>query len=347
MYLAKRSLGNTGYALRYYKKQIMAVLIGCLVVVMSAALCRPPSYTTADGLTRTMLNQIDNILSVGALQDVVELTAVFFDAGTGVLQMGGQTIRELTLLSNTSEFCTAVGTVLVALTFFVTMINSRRDQGTEEELIKRLLFLAAAIVLVYKAQDISYAVANFGTGITMKVAGIVEDNGVVDADLVAQTKQSLFDMVYVEGSEDHFLDNLQQQFASLGLLLELWIPSIAMWLVSVLVSVICWSRALEILILATFSPIAFADATNLDNFGHGTASRFIRNLMALSLSGAIIVFVMALCSGVMFGMVSEAAAAQDAGALVAKVKDMIVIGFAEAGLVKKAQSIAKTLCGLG
>ncbi len=140
---------------------------------------------------------------------------------------------------------------------------------------------------------------------------------------------------------------------ALGIYLQLMIPSIAMYTVSLITNVVCWSRAFEILILSTFAPLAFADATDIDHqFGRGGGARFIKNVMALSISGAIIIFVMALSSNISINILADAMGVVEGASysitnFLARTGDLLIVGFAQAGLVLKAQSMGKTICGVG
>ena len=344
MTLAKKGVVNLLPAMRYYKKQIIVLILALAILFGMVAFCAPDYTTVTDmnGMTASMLQKVDELLAMETAEKVGTLTAVTFSNGD--LTIAGQTISGATILTTLNELCQGIAVIFVCITFFISLMLSK-DRDLQEEILKKVIYFVVSLALVWYAQDICYAITGIGTEVTTKLIGTISASGIVDDATINATKQLFFDSVYVDS--DNFFDQMGETFASLGLYLQLLIPSLAMWVVSVIINVTCWSRAFEIVTLSAFSPLAFADASNLDHFGHGGGSRFIKNMFALSISGAIIVFIMAFGSATSFTAVSNAVAAGTAGAIISGFKDVLVIAFAEVGLILKAQSISKTLLGVG
>lgn len=351
MTFRKKRLQHTKLAILYHKKKIALVITSVLLCISSLAFCTDNSWRDAEGMTKNIMRQIDDICTMENVTEVAELVAVIYDEGASSLTIGGRTISNLRLLTSISDIFTGISFCFIVLTFFMSFMNVREQEITSEELVKKIALFTAAIVTVFFAQDICLGIANIGTGIAQKVEGVITDTSSTEIQLlIEELKQDVYEACQSE--EDGWMSGLLEFMTALGIYLQLLIPSFAMWMVSVMIHVICWSRALEIVILSTFAPLAFADATDIDHsFGRGSASRFVKNMLALSLSGAIIIFIMALCSNVSLVVLKDClvhSSNEDALEQFLKgTKDIVILGFAQAGLVLKAQSIAKTLCGVG
>ena len=351
MTLIQRKLANTKLALIYHKRKIVLILSGMLITCSMLVFCADNSWRDAEGMTKNVINQIDDICNAERISDVTELVAVIYDDNANSLTIGGRIIHNVGLLTSISDIFTGISFCFIVLTFFMSFMSVREQEITSEELVKKIALFAAAVVTVFFAQDICLGIANIGTGVTQKVASVAMDpNRSGMEELINDIKQLVYEECQSE--EDGWLSGLLEFVAALGVYLQLLIPSLAMWMVSVIINVICWSRALEIIILSTFAPVAFADATDIDHqIGKGSAARFVKNMLALALSGAIIIFVMALCSNISLAVLRESLGGGAGGysfdGFVKGTKDIVIIGFAQAGLVLKAQSMAKTLCGVG
>ena len=341
MTLAKKGFANILPAMRYYKKQIIFVVLFVAILLGMVAFCAVPDYTTVEKmnpLTAAMLNQVDNLVNPMAVDVIKERVKVTYE--DGALIMGGQTISDTTFIDSINELCQGVGVIFVCITFFISLFCSK-DRDLQEEIIKKCVFFVAALALVWYAQDICYGIAGIGTEIAEKIAGSVE-GGVVNETTKHTIKQNFFAAVHPD--EQKWYSFILESASSLGILVELALPSLLMWICFVITKVTCWSRAIEIVMLSTFSPLAFADASGLDHFGNGSGSRFIKNMCALSISGAIILFVMLLCASLSVQTINPNGTV---GEIVESASDILIISLAQTGLVMKAQSISKTLLGVG
>ena len=76
-----------------------------------------------------------------------------------------------------------------------------------------------------------------------------------------------------------------------GFYLQMFLPWVMMKAVGVVINITCWSRAIEILVLASFSPLAFADIMDPSNVSSSAGMRFIKNFFALSLTSCGLQFI--------------------------------------------------------
>lgn len=83
----------------------------------------------------------------------------------------------------------------------------------------------------------------------------------------------------------------------------LLLPWALSWIIRLCVSVICYTRVIEIYLRATWAPVAMAD------FFHsglqGTGARFLKNFLAVCLQGAVILVIAILFSKLMNGLVAN------------------------------------------
>ena len=344
--------GQFVLALRYYRQQLWVkkkvVLLILLLLLLSCGLfafCAEGTWRDAEGMTALVMSQIDDICDVGRVETVAELLSVTFSGGS--LEIAGYTVNSTRLITSLNDILTGIAFCFVVLTFFASFMSIREQDMTAEQLVLKLGLFAATIVLVFKAQDICLGIANIGTGLALKTTQLTTSDAAAAREaqaLINDVKQLAYEQCKSE--EDGLLAGLMEFVAALGVYLQLMIPWLSMYAVVIITNVVCWSRAFEILILSTFSPIAFADATGINNFGQGSGSRFIKNVLALSISGAIIVFIMSLSSSISLSVLRNALSGDFTG-FTSGLKDLLVIAFAQVGLVLKAQSMAKTLCGVG
>ena len=99
MTLAKKGLGNIVPAIRYYKKQIIFIVLALAILFGMTAFCAPDYRTVKNmnGMTSSMLQKVDELFSMESAEKVGKLTAVSFKDGT--LIIGGKTLEGAKLLT--------------------------------------------------------------------------------------------------------------------------------------------------------------------------------------------------------------------------------------------------------
>lgn len=337
-----KRLQNYKYALIYYRKPIVIAMILTVLLISVFAFCG--SWQDATGFTKTTINKVDEVFSMDSVADVAQNVSVTF--GDDVLTVGKYSAT-LGVLTSVTDIMTGIAFCFCLITFFVSFANLRDFEMTGQKLFVKIGLWIVCIALVFKAPDICYAIANVGTGLALKISALATES-TISADTQAQidaVKQLIYDQCVPE--DDGILAGFQEFFASLGVYIELIIPAFAMWIVKMITNVVCFSRAIEITLLSLMSPFAFADSSELDHFGHGSGSRFFKNVAALALSGSIIIIVMLICNQLSIGVISDAVSGGDVSSMVAGTSSVVFIGFAQGAMILKSQSIAKTIVGIG
>lgn len=340
---------NLPKSVKYHKKAwIIGLLIATLITVtLGFALCET-EWDEVGGLWSVMYGMIDSIVQQSSVADteaIVEITAT----GNSII-IAGNEISNMNMVDSVNKYCFAVGILLAVISLTISWVNVRNEHGDYMEVaVKKLLLLVVTIVFMVKAKDICYAIMNVGAIIAEKVAGYATDG---TASVASENiKKTIFNDLYVQNTSGinpfTALGNTVYNIVSpLGYVFELLIPWLASKVAYGLVFFTCWSRALEVIVLSTFSPLAFTELAEPGRFGQGNGSRFVRNICALALSGAIILFVMAI-SNVISASVIEHAVAGGAAEFIATAPKIAVLALAQAGMILKSQSVSKTLCGLG
>lgn len=343
---AVRKLADIPYAFRYGWKRVLVVLLlaAAVAAVCGLGLCET-RWDEAGGLYKGIYDMVDTIMGQTSLDEVLSIISV--ECTDSTLTVAGNSFGNVGMITALNEFCVLVAFVLASVMFFISLVNDSAQNFTEELLVKKLVFLGVTFVLCYFAKDICYYITNIGTGIAGQAAQSAQA-GVTQEDMDA-VKEAIFNDCYTQtdglGLFEGFFTSIGNAVSPLGYFLALVLPWVVMWAVTVLTRVVCWSRAFEIVVLATFSPLAFYEVQENGRFGQGAGARFVKNICALALSGAVILFVMALANSFSVEYISQVA--EGSVTLMSAVGNLVVIGVSQVGLVMKAQSLARTVCGAG
>lgn len=147
-----------------------------------------------------------------------------------------------------------------------------------------------------------------------------------------------------KGFKAAIADSITNLSASVSYLIQLFIPSLISRLASLVVSVMCWSRFIELTVMAVVSPLTVCDISSGAGM-NSNAVRGIRNVAALGLSGAVIMLSVFICQQIQYGILS--ANVLDGVGFMSCVWKEIVVGIVEVGLVVRAPSLAKQVLGMG
>ena len=135
-------------------------------------------------------------------------------------------------------------------------------------------------------------------------------------------------------------------------ILSLFLPWIIKPILSALVSVAVLARGIEIVILCCFAPIPFALVGD-GHFGSGAGARFLKNMGAIALQGAVMLAIMYICRAMMVTTVAsvDTSAAANLGAegidsYIEIVFSVLAIQVINVLLLYRSQSLAQKLFGL-
>ena len=159
-------------------------------------------------------------------------------------------------------------------------------------------------------------------------------------------KMAIYDDCHVStgtGLKAAIADTVSNMASSISYIIQLFIPSLIAKLSNVVVSVMCWARFIELTIMAIVSPLSVCDISSGTGAG-SNAVRGIKNVMALALSGAVIMLAVFICQQIQFGILSANVMNQEN--FMSCIWKEIVVAVVEVGLVVKAPGLSKQILGM-
>lgn len=265
--------------------------------------------------------------------------------------LGSYTVPEVSsVLKVVNDSLLTFAIILTSVLFFIGIMNATMEQQITGELyLKRLVGWMISLAVICFATMLVLNIANVGTGILNKIQDSVSESR--NSEETKKAIASLKLEIYIQtdtysGDEwynvifDPFMTALKR-FSYVLMLVPAWLSSIISY---VIVSVISYGRAIEIYILAAFAPIAVCDITGGHGMGMQPTGRFIKNVCAIALQGAIILLGNFLCSSLQINIVGKMAGNFDSFWSVSF--SMIVIAFVQVGLASKSLRISKDIIGV-
>ena len=385
----KHSLGNTKNWIRYYWKAIVIALLACAILFgcRAYALTRKPNIFDLDGWIDTIFN-VTNAAEYGKLLSV-SISSDFKDVyiyGKSTSGFGSYigTIHNACVGIAVCVICITFFSSLMSM----RMVDVTEEMIMRKMIlfIASLVFVAYAHIIAANICNIGTSVLSavsekynteastglFGT--TSKDASdAVSDSGGAVAKLkdavhmsINTTKYSKNDVIS-EGLDSYVdLDLFEEDPSNMFIItrighmimdfgrmisyhVNLLLPAIVSLGSTVVVHFHAIGRALEILLMCAFSPLAFMDMTSLEDFSHSSAFRWLKTLGAVSLQGVIMLGVVivggALMSACILDIVNVHATDIDKLLLApgANQLSLLTILFAEAGMVSRSGQIARSI----
>lgn len=311
-----------------------------------------------------------DIYSDKGITDIINNTQISISDEGCVI--GNTTINTGSLISGINKIFVGIATTLFAILWIGNLITSfLNQQGYAELIIKKLMVLALGIVLIVKSSDICVGISNFAGGaLVQTMSGAISDEAISstvneqtmwnliidgeDSDLIEES--TVEEDSSIIASITTFLVNTLLGFIPILLrmikyrvlnpmkvMIILLLPWMGVKISQVLCTVVTYTRAVEIILLCTFSPIPFALLTN-EPLGSGSGARYLKNVAAVSLQGAVMVVVSIICHKLMISIQpSDSITFSNLSDTVFKA---LAIQFAHIGLLMKALSIAQKVLGL-
>lgn len=339
--------------LLYYKDQMKLclsfILIAMTFLVGSVAYCETEK-TLADyegqdlGAAKSVLDNIDNICSGTNLAGIKELLHVEYSANSE-FKIFGNTISIGSALNGIYKIFQSAGLYLVILFFAISLWEDFSfSQVAAEKLFKKAICFVFAIVLVAKGQEIVYSIANMGTVLVDKAFLImnVETTNVTMDHLKVQVIEKVNTSASASYELTKMVANIADHINALGINMSLALPGTFCKIVGVFLQFICISRFIEIVLMGLISPIAFADISK-GSIEHSSAFRLIKNVLALAISGAIILLICWICAQLQVGLISSG---MDMDSFTKAAWNCVCVGLVQMTMSKKATDIAKSAMGM-
>lgn len=173
-----------------------------------------------------------------------------------------------------------IGVFVMFIYFIVSLEDTLSSENfTWEQLWKKLAMLLVAKIVMEHGFELMELLFSIGMAIAAEV-----NNAVMGGDIQELT----FDAnAMIDGFRAELgMTGLLKVLADIILFIYLLFPWLLSWLMQLAISLICYSRVIEIYVRAVMAPIALSD------FYHGglqsTGWRFLKSFFAVSLQGATI-----------------------------------------------------------
>ena len=182
---------------------------------------------------------------------------------------------------------------LALMLMFVYFMLAVVDKLTQENFTWEQLWRQMALLLVSKYLiDHGFEILELLFDIGMAVAAEIQEwtgYGGSDSTAVSNAQEIL----------ERFRSSLGMPnwLSDICLILFMIFPYLASWVMKIAVSVICYTRVMEIYIRATFAPVALADFFHSGLQGSGW--RYLKNFLAVCLQGGFILVVAVIYSALM------------------------------------------------
>ncbi len=304
-----------------------------------------------------------------------------FDAVNGYINENALVNNLNSSLAGVSNVVRGAAASLAVILWFPSLLQATvNHQAYDELIIKRFIALAAALLLIANSTSICTGIANIGVSLMGDITGSVTDS---PADALINSLERSLERIAsgedtsmddeeeeeeeeIEVTEDSSLvarvlkgigdkakslvakikNQLKALSQALGFFMALCLPWLIAAISRVIIAIACYMRSVEICILTVLSPIPFAMMSN-EPLGSGPGARFLRNLAALSLQGAVMMVIAIACLALMTNKLwTFVNVGADFGELMTAGVEASAVAMCEAALLIKSLTFAQKALGL-
>lgn len=331
----------------YYRRQILVSGMFAMLFCSMIAFCATEAeVNNVTGMVKTIYELLDDIFDISGMEDIKNLLIIDFSGNT--LKAGGITFTNLTSVIRTMhKTFQNLGVIMLIIFFGVGILESFSfQQMYVEKMVRQFIFLCIGIVLVSKSMELVFGIGNVFSALIQKIVNNANVSNVNMASELLELKKVIYDQCNVStgtGLKASISDAVSNMATAVSYLIQLFIPSLIAKLSNVVVSVMCWSRFIELVIMAIVSPLTVCDISSGSGM-NSNAVRGVKNILALALSGAVIMLAVFICQQIQFGILS--ANVLDSASFMSCIWKEIVVAIVQVGLVVKAPGIAKQVLGM-
>lgn len=269
-------------------------------------------------------SMLDQICGQNLFDDIVRILLI--NPETDSMYTGAWEVVEKILV-----IIEPLAVMLLFIYFMLAVIDKMSSENfTWEQFIRQLAMLLAAKFLIEHGLDIIKILYSIGLVLVTQV----QNTGAL-ADMAVDAKD-LYDAF--ESSMDGE-SGIVKVFKKFIMIIFLILPWAGSFILQILVKVICYTRLIEIYIRIAFYPVALSDFFHSGFQGSGW--RYLKNFLAVSLQGAVILLIAIIFSQLFGGMVASQLTADGMnlfeflGLYFAFVASAIMLMFKSLGLTKE------------
>jgi hypothetical protein len=338
------------YPIVYHRRKIVFGVIFALFFFLffSLAFC---DYTEATGMLKGVLDDIDEIFGSDSLSSTKDLLKII-QSGT-TIKIGSYDMSAVyQLMKSLSGIFMNIGTCLLLIYWmmgFFDMLMANNNQMIMEQMIRKFIYLMIGIALVTNAFDVVMTITNIGSEILDNVFNKMSNTSSTDIQsIIVDVKNNIYDDCTTAANTSGLIAGLAAKITDdmsiISYKLKFFIPWLFCKICNVLVSVACWSRFIEICIMAVISPVMFSDVTSEQGgFMRTTSARAIKTILSLALSGVLILISLYICNFIAMALIDPTAGTSGIGDFAFS---MVIVGIVRVGLVSKASQLSKQMLGL-
>ncbi len=326
-------------------------------------------YTPVFNLTKSMITFIAETGSFDSVNEYIHENAIVNNLNSSLIGV--------------SNVVRGAAASLAVILWFPSLLQAAvNHQAYDELIIKRFIALAAALLLIANSTNICTGIADIGVSLMGDISGSVTTSP-VDAlvnslerslERIASGEDTSMDDEYEEEEEEEEIEvtedssliarvlkgigdkasslvkkiknQLKALSQALGFFMALCVPWLIAAIARVIIAIACYMRSVEICILTVLSPIPFAMMSN-EPLGSGPGARFLRNLAALSIQGAVMMVIAIACSTLMTNKLwTFVNVGADFGAIMTAGVESSAVAMCEAALLVKSLTFAQKALGL-
>lgn len=248
------------------------------------------------------------------------------------LLAGGPYAGALTIVNAIYRAVMPAGVMLMFVYFLIGLVDKLTSENFNlDQLWRQLALLFAAKYLMEHSMEILRLLSGIGQALT----GIVGATGNPAAGVDAFDPEALLETF----RESLGLEGFMKIFQDFFLLLYLLIPWVASWIMRICIKIICYSRVVEVYLLACFAPIPLSDF--FQNGFQGAGWKYLKGFLARALQGALI-----LAIGVIFTVLFRNMVPESGLELIPYLAIVLTFDAAAVMLMFRSLSLAKEIVGV-
>lgn len=337
---------------------IVMTIASLVITLVTRCSTYGPFMAFDEGLVRFIVNSTTSDTVMGFINTTFDVDGAV-GALTATLKSYGCTICAILWLSS-------------LLTCYIN------QQAYAEVLVKRILVLGISIFLIYNSDRICQYIADIGTDLANELsrnvaaetadraeAVITAMHRACDDEANVTMEEEMDDIDDIEADKDGAGINVLKGFSKalkgiftkflagfrrkitvpLTFLVALLIPALATAVGYIMIMIACYSRGVEIAILKALSPIPMSIIAN-EPIGSGPGARFLKNLGALSIQGAVLIIISVVCSTLVGNAITTLASDLTPGGLMQNGIKAAAVAIAEGAMMMKSLTLSQKVFGI-
>ena len=352
----------------YHKRLLIMALVSIFLMLISSSIiagyCAETGYQ-GWGMHDGVKGYLDTVFGInsgfGSIESVRKAVNISINETSNSITVGGVTMggsngtsTVYSIMKIANGVFKNFGIVLLILWFCISIFDDASlNQMFLEKFIKKLIFLAIGVFLISQSLSIIIGLSNIGSDIAnalysrISVGTNTQLENNVDT-IMSTINRGMTDPSSINGNG--LIASIKKSFIEMGntvkalpIFIELFVPYIIALLCGVMIEVTCWSRFFEIILMAIMSPVAFADISK-GSIEHSSMLRMLKNVLALTMTGAMIIIITFLCKACMSAIVTAQVSANSS--YMTAVWQCVIISIVQMGLVKRSTEVVKSAMGI-